>query len=297
MGLVGYTAVHLAEALEYLEEFGEETKILAGGTDLLVRYQGRLDELGRILDINELSELKSIKLVGDQIEIGSLVIHSQLEESEIIHKHVPFLAEAAASVGAPQIRNRGTIGGNIANASPAGDLLPSLVVLDAQVKLQSRSRGEVLLPLAEFLVGPGQNQAQPDELITGVIFSIPKKGQQGAFVKLGQRKALAIAVVNGAVLLELGAEGRVESCRIVVGAVAPTPLRAVQTEQALLGNVLTESLLNRSLELLDQEIQPISDLRGSREYRFVTARELIAQGIRKIWHGVQKGSEGGGRSV
>lgn len=282
MGLVGFTPVHLDEALEYLHQYGDQTKILAGGTDLLVRHHGCLDELQRILNICGLDELKLIKIADDQIEIGSLVTHTQLEESAIIQKYVPLLAEAAEAIGAPQIRNRGTIGGNIANASPAGDILPPLIALDAKVKLSSLDQGKVVLPLTDFLVGPGQNLARDDELITGITFSKPDYNQQGVFLKLGQRKALAIAVVNVAVMLCLN-EDMIQDCRIVLGAVAPTPVRAKKTEEYLHGKSMTEAVINGAIQFLGREIAPIDDIRGSCQYRHEIARQLVEQGIRMIW--------------
>lgn len=282
MGLAGFTPVHLDEALEYLQQYGDQTRILAGGTDLLVRHHGNLDELQRILNICELDELKSIKIVDSQIEIGSLVTHNQLEESAIIQKYVSFLAEAAGAVGAPQIRNRGTIGGNIANASPAGDTLPPLIALDAKVKLCSRNRGEVIVPLTEFLIGPGQNLAKKDELITGITFSIPHHKDQGVFLKLDQRKALTIAVVNVAVMLRLAGD-MVQDCRIVLGAVAPTPVRVQKTEECLQGKSITEAVISEAIQFLGQEIAPIDDIRGSCQYRYETARQLVEQGIRMSW--------------
>ncbi|WP_164730993.1 FAD binding domain-containing protein [Anoxybacter fermentans] len=282
MGLICFTPQNINEAIQYLHQYGDETTILAGGTDVLVRYYGRLDELGRIMNIYELDELKSIRIVDDEIEVGSLVTHTQLEESTIILNHAPLLAEAAAEVGSPQIRNRGTIGGNVANSSPAGDTLPPLIALDAKVKLLSLDRGERIIPVSEFFTGPGRNVAKEDELITGFVFPIPKENYRGSFVKLGYRKALAISTVNAAVMLALDGDV-VEDCRIVLGAVAPTPVRVKLTEEILKGNPITDQILESAMNQLVQEISPISDLRGSSKYRLNMAKVLVVRAIHNIF--------------
>lgn len=281
MGMSTFTPLRLEQALHFLHSYGDETTILAGGTDILVRYYDRLYELNRVLNICELDELKYIKVFEDRIEIGSLVTHAQLEESAIILNNAPFLAEAASEVGSPQIRNRGTIGGNVANSSPAGDTLPPLLALDARVRLLSLDRGERVVPLSEFLTGPGRNVAKKDELITGFSFPILPEIYQGTFFKLGYRKALAIATINGAVLMSVEGE-QVSDCRIVMGAVAPTPVRAKLAEEILKGKALsqiTDEVIENVTDQLLQEISPISDLRASHQYRLDTAKELVGRAI------------------
>ncbi len=281
MGIIGFTSRRLNEALQYLHQYGDETTIIAGGTDVLVKYHERLDELHRVLNIWQLEELKSIRIINDQIEVGSLVTHTQLEDSTIIQQNAPLLAEAAGSVGSPQIRNRGTIGGNVANASPAGDTLTPLLALDASVKFVSLDRGEKVVSLEEFLVGPGRHIMKKDELITALIFPIPKDNTVGAFVKLGYRKALAISTVNAAIML--GLQGNlIEDCRIALGAVAPTTKRAKLVEELLQGQDVTKSNTFEILGQLEKDIAPISDIRGSQQYRTDIARELVTQGLQKI---------------
>lgn len=284
MGMSTFTPLRLEQALHFLHSYGDETTVLAGGTDILVRYYDRLYELNRVLNICELDELKYIKVFEERIEIGSLVTHAQLEESAIILQHAPFLAEAASQVGSPQIRNRGTIGGNVANSSPAGDTLPPLLALEAEVRLLSLDRGERVVPLSEFLTGPGRNVAKKDELITGFSFPIFPESYQGTFFKLGYRKALAIATINGAVLMSVDGE-EIADCRIVLGAVAPTALRAKLAEDMLKGKELaqvSEEVIDNVTDQILQEISPISDLRAGYQYRLDTAKELAGRAIRTI---------------
>lgn len=287
MGVIAFTPRRLDDALQYLHQYGDETNIIAGGTDILVKYHQRLVELQRLVNIWELQELKSIRIVNEQIEIGSLLTHTQIEESTIVLQNVPFLAEAAASVGSPQIRHRGTIGGNVANASPAGDLITPLLVLAAKVKLVSLDRGEREVPLEEFFVGPGRHIAKKDELITGFVFPVPEETFVGTFHKLGSRKALAISTVNTAVLLRLE-DTLIKDCRIALGSVAPTPKRAKLLEDILLGQSLTELRLKDLIKQLEKDISPITDIRGSQRYRLDTAKELVLRALERTL------KEGGG---
>lgn len=290
MGIIAFTPRRLDDALQYLHQYGDETNIIAGGTDILVKYYQRIDQLQRLVNIWELQELKSIRIVNEQIEIGSLLTHTQIEESTIILSSAPFLAEAAASIGSPQIRHRGTIGGNVANASPAGDLITPLLVLAAKVKLISLDRGEREVPLEDFLVGPGRHVAKQDELITGFTFPIPEENYRGTFLKLGSRKALAISTVNTAVLL--GLDDRVIlDCRIALGAVAPTPKRAKLLEDVLRGHDLAGPALEELINQLEKDISPITDIRGSQQYRLDTAKALVLRALQKTL------KEGGGDSA
>lgn len=291
MGSLGFTPYRLDEALQYLHNYGDETTIIAGGTDVLVRYYRRLYELDRIINICELNELKNIKFVNNQIEIGSLVTHSQLEQSTIILEHAPHLADAAGTIGSPQIRNRGTIGGNVANASPAGDTISPLMSLDAKVKLVSLDRGERIIPLEEFFIGPGRHVMKKDELIISFLFPILEEDQVYSFIKLGHRKALAISTVNVAARMTL-TDNKISDCRIVLGSVAPTVVRARLVEEVLLeeekllekekllAKELTDDLITKALNQLEKDISPISDIRGSQQYRLDTAKELVSRVIR-----------------
>lgn len=283
MGPRCYSPERLNDALQYLHRYGDKLVILAGGTDLLVHYYERYHQLDRVLNIWELEELKKIEIVDGQIEIGSLVTHTQLTESDIILTHAPILAEGASEVGSPQIRNRGTIGGNVANASPAGDITTPLIALDAQVKIVSLDRGEELIPVTDFLTGPGRSILKKDEMIVSFVFPIPSRNCYGSFVKLGLRKALAISTVNTAVTLTF--KGRViKDCRIVMGAVAPTPIRARLSEELIRGREMDGELANQLLKQLEGEISPISDIRSSASYRLKTAGELVIMAIENIFN-------------
>jgi len=161
----GYFAPQkIEEVLEILSKYGKEIKVIAGGTDLLIQYYDRLYEVGSWLDLKNIKELQEIKIHQNQMEIGAMVTHAQLEKSGDIKKYFPVLSQAAADIGSPQIRNRGTIGGNIVNASPASDLLAPLMAYNAQFKLLS-TQGEKIVPTEKFFIGPKKNYLRTGSII------------------------------------------------------------------------------------------------------------------------------------
>ncbi len=192
----------IEEALEILSKYRKEIKVIAGGTDLLIQYYDRLYEVGSWLDLKNIKELKEIKICQNQMEIGAMVSHTQLEKSEDIKKYFPILGQAAADIGSPQIRNRGTIGGNIVNASPAGDLLAPLIAYDAQFKLLS-TQGENIVPAEEFFIGPKKTILEPAQLLTQIILPLPSERTYGSWSKIGKRKALIIATITLALAIEM----------------------------------------------------------------------------------------------
>src|SRR4030043_1751316 len=185
----------IEEALRILSRYGNEIKVIAGGTDLLVQYYDRLYEINHWLDLKNIKELKDSRINKNQMEIGAMVTHTQLETPEDIKKYFPILSQAAADIGSPQIRNRGTVGGNIVNASPAGDLLAPLMAYDAQFRLLSL-QGEKIVPAEEFFIGPKKTILEPAQLLTQVILPLPSERTYGSWIKIGKRKALIIAAIT-----------------------------------------------------------------------------------------------------
>ena len=177
---------NLSEALELASEFGNNKRFLAGGTDLIVRLKDNLIKEDVIIDIKEVDELKGIKENGDEIEIGSLVTFTEIIESELINKYSPLLILAAKNIGSPQIRNKGTIGGNLCNASPAGDSIPPLMCEEARLILKSKER-ERVVKIEEFFIGPGKTCLNQDEILVKILVKKWKSSSIGYFNKLGQR--------------------------------------------------------------------------------------------------------------
>jgi len=257
-----------------MEQF-PKAKILAGGTDLLVRLKDEINQHD-IIDISHLKELKGISIADDKIKIGALTTFSELIENEIIAENASALVQAAEIVGSPQIRNRGTIGGNIANASPAGDSIPPLLILEAEIEISGKS-GARTVPMRNFFKGPGRTILKKCEIISSVI--IPKnKDYRGAFVRLGQRKSLAISKVSLAALFKMKDE-KIEEARIALGAVAPTVIRASKTEKFLIGKKLNDETISEAKKIICDEVSPISDIRSIAEYRKEMCGELLEQAI------------------
>jgi CO/xanthine dehydrogenase FAD-binding subunit len=254
----------LDEALALLTDPGGQP--IAGGTDLIPLMQTDKLRPERLIDLSRLSALRHIRHEGDGlVRIGALTTHTQLETSALLWGQATVLAQAARSVGGVQIRQRGTLGGNLAHASPAADVALALLALEAQVTLRNQS-GARQLPLSEFLTGPGQTACSDDELLTQVSFALPGPASGSAFRKLGKRSAMIIAVVGVAAVLLLE-DGLIRDARIALGSVAPTVIRAPQAEALLRDQSPGEALFHRAGQVAQGEAQPIDDFRASAEYR------------------------------
>ena len=248
---------------------------VAGGTDLMVQITG---ELGpppdRVLDIWRLDELRGISIDPDDgaLTLGALTTYTEIRRSEVVAERLPALAEAAATIGAAQIQNRGTIGGNIANASPAGDTLPVLLATDAQIVLGS-GRGERTVNAHDFWTGYRLTERRADELVARIRIPLPI-GRQVRFRKVGTRRAQAISkVVMAIAWREPGGVWR--DVRVALGSVAATPVRVRETERVLEGAASRKETADHAVATITQEIKPIDDVRSTADYRrFVTGRIL-----------------------
>ena len=272
----------IEEALEILSKYGKEIKVIAGGTDLLIQYYDRLYEVGSWLDLKNIKELKEIKIYQNQIEIGAMVTHAQLEKSEDIKKYFPILSQAAADIGSPQIKNRGTIGGNIVNASPAGDLLAPLMAYDAQFKLLSIQK-ETLIPAEEFFIGPKKTILEPAQLLTRIILPLPSERTYGCWIKIGKRKALIIATITLALVVEMAEDNKtVKDVRTCLGSVAPTPIEIKEIREKMIGKKFSELDFNQLGQIVEDKISPIDDIRGTREYRKDVAKNIMINALEEI---------------
>lgn len=270
-------AVHLPDSLEALWTIladQPEATMYAGGTDVLVRMRDGLIDPPRLICLERIGELKAVEERGDRIFIGAGATHESLLQAKPIRERLPVLAQALRVLGSPPIRHMGTVGGNIVTASPAGDVLPPLYVLGAEVELR-RKDGARRLPLESFILGPGRTDLRPGEILSGVWVDAPVEGLVHHFEKVGQRRALAIAVVSLAALLEVSDAGVVESARLAWGSVGPTVVRSRLVEQALIGRPLSRAVLAEAAALSVQAVSPIDDVRASAEYRRTTAGNLL----------------------
>ncbi len=269
-------------ALEILSQYGKEIKVIAGGTDLLIQYYDRLYEVGSWLDLKNIKELKEIKIHQNQMEIGAMVTHTQLEKSEDIKKYFPVLSQAAADIGSPQIRNRGTIGGNIVNASPAGDLLSPLMAYDAQFKLLSVQK-EALISAEEFFIGPKKTILEPAQLLIQIILPLPSERTYGSWIKIGKRKALIIATITLALVVEMAEDNKtVKDVRTCLGSVAPTPIEIKEIREKMIGKKFNQLDFNQLGQIVEDKISPIDDIRGTREYRKDVAKNIMINALEEI---------------
>lgn len=264
----------LEQALTLIED---GARPFAGGTDLMVLLQAGAEVPPRLVDISRLSELTGITTTAEGLDLGALTTYSQLRVHPDVRQWLPSLARAAELTGAVAIQNRGTLGGNIGNASPAADSLPCLLAYDATLELRS-PRGVREVPYASFHRGYKDLDLAPDELIVRIRIPRPTQGAVHYFRKVGTRQAQAIAKVN---LASLGVieDGRLVQLRIGLGAVAPTPVRARHVERLLEGAPVDRLPVAEALAALGSDISPIDDLRSTAHYRATVARNLLGQAL------------------
>lgn len=270
----------LSHALGTLAQNPEAWPI-AGVTDFLPAVEAGRWQAELALDISRLAELRYIRRVKGGLEIGALTRHADLKQSPLIREHIPVLGRAAGMVAGPQIQGQATLGGNICTASPAADTVPPLMVLEAELILRSQA-GERRLPLADFLLGPGQTARQPDELLTAIYIPEPPAKARMNFEKLGKRKALIISIVNGAALLVLDGD-RIGQARLSLGAVAPRVVRCPAAEAVLAGQPPTAELFAQAAEAVLETISPIDDVRGTAAYRRAAAVGLTRRILAGAW--------------
>jgi CO/xanthine dehydrogenase FAD-binding subunit len=248
--------------------------LYAGGTDLLVKMRRGAVSPFALICLERLEELQGVDKEGDFIRIGACTTHAHLQESPLVQKHLPILARALEVLGSPLIRNMGTIGGNICTASPAGDTLPPLYALDAEVEL-CRQDGVRRVTVKDFLVGPGQIRLGQGEVLTAVWVPQADGYNLQHYEKVGQRNALACSIASLAALVCLSSAGLVEKVRLAWGSVGPTIVTCPAAEKALVGERLTLKTLQQAAALVRQTVSPISDLQADAAYRRTLAGNLL----------------------
>lgn len=271
----------LAECLTLLKEGGDNGKIIAGGTDLLVEIRaGKEKDLAYVVDVTHIADLKGIAKKGDKISVKPGTSHDDIVNDSIIAECAPFLADASHTVGSPQIRNAGTIGGSVGTASPASDPAPVLIALNGVVTVESKDRGARHVLIEDFILKPYKTDLAKDEIMTDITVD-NLAGYKTAFVKLGRRKALAIARMNVAVALKLDGEGKVEDIRIVPGSAFPVAKRIKEAEAVLLGQKPTEALIEKAGDTLAEEMVKVTGIRWSTEYKEPVIASLTKRAIRQ----------------
>lgn len=248
--------------------------VYAGGTDLLVRmYNGQSDPEALIC-LDRIEELKEIGELDDSVRIGSCATHTQLIEEPLVQNDLAVLWQAIRGIGSPLVRNMGTIGGNICTASPAGDTLPPLYAMGAEVELRSKG-GVRRIPIKEFIAGPGVIRIRGEEVLAAVWVKKPMEYNVHHFEKVGLRNALACSVVSMAALIRLAPDGIVEKAALAWGSVGPTVVTCPEAEDALVGKSLSPARLYHVAGFVRKAVCPISDVRADADYRRTVAGNLL----------------------
>ncbi|QBD78771.1 2Fe-2S iron-sulfur cluster binding domain-containing protein [Ktedonosporobacter rubrisoli] len=278
----------LEETLELLQQHGGQARLIAGGTDVLVELQRGVKPTTTLIDITAVPELKYIRHEGKTIALGALSTHNDVIASPACVKHALPLAQACWEVGAPQIRNRATVAGNLITASPANDTITPLMAMGAEVELSSM-HGKRVVPLREFYTGVRRTTMQPGELLREIRLPVLAENQRGIFLKLGLRRAQAISVINVAIVITFDGEYISEAC-ITMGCLAPTVVFARTAEVYLQGQRLSPTVCERAGHLANEDVSPIDDLRGSATYRRATLASFITHGLQLIAAGNERSS-------
>ncbi len=270
----------LGQVLDWLDEYREKAKILAGGTDLLVQMKTASLQPDYVIYIKKIAELDYIKSDNEGLKIGAATALDVIERNETVKTYYSALYEAIHSMAARAIRNMGSIGGNLGNASPAADTAPPLLVYDATLKLVSR-QGERVIPVVDYFLGPGETILKDNELIAEI--NIPKLNADNgsSFLKYG-RVSADIAKINVAVNMRRD-DKKCESCRIAFGSVAPTPIRIKEAEAVLEGKEINADLLNEAAQVGADGIKPITDIRSTKTYRQKVSKVMLAEALQAAW--------------
>ncbi|MFQ6015150.1 MAG: FAD binding domain-containing protein [Anaerolineae bacterium] len=257
------------EAVTLLRERGPEGKVLAGGTDLIVQIRENMKGIAPsyLVSLKNLAELRGLEYDVDKgLKIGALTTLRTLIESPVVQEQYPILAQAADVIGSVQIQNVATVGGNLCNAAPSADMAPPLITLGAEVTIVGPD-GERTLLLEDFFTGPGQTVLAPDQILTEIHVPPPLAHSGGAYMRHTTRQRMDIAVVGVGSFVILDEAGACQDLRIALGAVAPTPIRAKKTEAVLRGQTPEDNLIEEAARVASEECRPISDVRGSAEFR------------------------------
>jgi len=281
---------NLKEAFSLLAQYNGKAAILAGGTDLLVKMRDRVLQPAVLIDLKHINDLGGIDYSeAEGLKIGALVNICDVEKSKLIQEKFSILSQAAGTLGSVQVRNKATIGGNLCNAAPSADMAPSLIGLGASVTLAGPD-GESLLPLEEFFTGPGETILGKGQILKDIRVPNMRTHSEGIYLKFSRRKATDLALVGVASVLTM--DLALDNCTdisIVLGAVAPTPLRAKRAEAVLRGNKISDSLVKEAARVASEEAAPITDVRASLWYRNQIIEVLVNQSVFQALEKVKSG--------
>lgn len=266
----------IEEACQIMSELGKEAKPLAGGTDLIVNMKKKILSPAHLVSLSRMEDLRQMVLSNGGIRIGAGMTVSELAESNEIENQLKALSTGARGLGSPLIRNLATIGGNLVSARPAADLPPPLMAYGAEVLIKSQS-GERSILLEDLFLGPGETVIEPHEILTEIHMNKPLPRSGAAYFKLGVREALEISLVNVAAFISLDDVDSIKEARIILGSVAPTPIRSESAEKVLLGEKPTEELFTQAGKEAAKESRPIDDFRASAAYKKAMVEVLTSR--------------------
>lgn len=265
----------IAEGAALLKQYGMDARLLAGGTDLIPRLKNRQLKISTVIGLQSIPELMKLEETETELNIGAMVTLRNIQRSDYLKNCLQVISESAGHVSSMQVRNIATLGGNICNASPSADTIPALLVSDAIVNIDG-AEGPRKIALVDFFTGPGKTVLKEGEIVVG--FSIPRTAEftGGSYQKFAIRGDTDITIVGAGSRLDLDKNGKIESARIALAAVAPTPIRLVKVEEMLAGKKMGEKLAIEAGEMAAEMCSPISDQRGSAEYR----KEMVRVWVR-----------------
>ncbi len=271
------------ETLGLLQEYGNRAKCIAGGTDIIIamRYNTLPQQVAYLIDISSLKELSEIREEGDEIIIGAGTTHTEIEENRLLQDFVPFLCSASRAVGSPQIRNRGTVGGNLVTSAQCADTIPPLMVLEASLVLRS-TKGERILTIGDFLTGPKKTAITVNELLVEIRFQKPPRNAKGIFTKLIRREAVAKSRISVAALAQQDSTGVVTILRLAPGSVTPKPSRFSTVESLLLGSFPGEEEIQTAARAASEYMISSTGRRWSTPYKEPVLQTLIARALHSI---------------
>ena len=272
----------LTEALDFLKDNGSRTRILAGGTDLLIEIREGSVKADYVLDVSRLADLREIRRAGGHIRVGAAATYTEIIASPVIQQAAPLLAMAARCVGSAQIRNAGTLGGNVANASPAGDGIPPLIVHDALAEIRTGEEKRTV-PVTDLITGPYTTGLKPGELITAFLLEPLKPGCRISWQRVARRQSLSVARMNAAATGEMDESGAVSSVKLSVGSVTPVCLRCSGAEQILLGKVPDEDHIAQAARAVSEVMVDISGVRPTTEYKRPAVEGLVIKAFRELF--------------
>lgn len=273
-----YKPETIKKALKLLNKYSSKGKIIAGGTDLIIQLKENKLDLETLIDISDIKDMKFIKEENDFIEIGANITFTELINNDIINENIKGLKDAAKNIGSPQIRNRGTIGGNICNGSTAADIVPPLLSLDSILTIMNKDKTREI-PLEEIYIDNGKVDLKENEILYSIKFIKPS--QNLSFVKLGLRKALAITKINISVFLYIDDDNKIIEVRIASGALEKHPIRERNLEKVLKDKVLNNELIDKAKDIFTRELESRLGARYSKEFKLDVSKNILEKALRE----------------